>query len=87
MNPIITTSGMSEFLVLSIIVAVLVYGFQQFTDHQDRIAIKIRKDGSREYERISSEPEIMFPLWLKIAIFIVIASVLFMPLDFILNRS
>jgi hypothetical protein len=87
MNPIITKSDMSEFLVLSIIVAILVYGFQQFTDYQTRMAIKIRKDGGREYERISSEPEIMFPLWLKIAIFIVIASVLFMPLDFILNRS
>ncbi|WP_194850434.1 hypothetical protein [Nonlabens antarcticus] len=87
MNYMVLTGGMIEFLILSIIVAVLIYGFREFTDHQDRMAIKIRKDGRHEYERISSKPKIMFPLWLKIAIFIVIASVLFMPLDFILNRS
>ena len=78
---------MMEFLILSSVVGLIIYGFQQFTDPGDRMAIKVRKDGSREYERVSAEPDTTLPIWIKILIFIIIASVLFMPLDFILNRS
>jgi|GEM_PF-5877980 len=87
MNTIFILGSMSEFLILSVIVALVLFGFQHYADHRDRMAIKVRRDGKREYERISSQPDLSFPLWIKIVIFILIASVLFMPLDFMLNRS
>jgi len=77
---------MTEFMVIATIVAILIYGFNFFTDGKDTIAVKLRKDGKYEYQKVSSQPQNEVSLWLKIIIFIMIASVLFMPLDFILNR-
>jgi len=77
---------MSEFIVIAILVAVLIYGLNLYGKNPDSIAIKLRKDGKYDYERISSKPESDFPMWIKITIFILLASVLFIPLDFILNR-
>lgn len=87
MNTALVHSSMLEFLLLAAIVAVIAFGWLHFSNDPDRMAIKVRKDGKREYERISSDPDLAFPLWIKILIFILIASVLFMPLDFMLNRS
>ncbi|KQC33707.1 hypothetical protein AAU57_10490 [Nonlabens sp. YIK11] len=80
-------SGMSEFIVIAIIVAVIIYGINLFNDHKDTVAIKLRKDGKHEYHKVPAEPKDQTSIMIKIAVFILIASVLYIPLDFILNRS
>lgn len=80
-------NGVMEFMVIAAVVAMFLYGLDLFKNHQDALAIKLRRDGKPEFERVSSTSNEDFPILIKIFIFIVIASVLFIPLDFILNRS
>ena len=82
----ITSTSMTDFIMIAIIFAIFFYGFYLFKNDQDSIAIRLRKDGSHDYKRVPSSPDAEFPIWIKITIFILIASVLFIPLDFILNR-
>ena len=83
----LTTSGMSGFIVIAIVVALILFAFNYYNEDKDVTAIKLRKDGKPEYYKVPAESRGEFPLFVKIAIFILIASVLYMPLDFILNRS
>ncbi len=86
MISLLVSSNMADFFTVAIIVGVFIFGYQQFADHPDRMAIKVRRDGKRVFERVPAEPETVFPLWIKITIFILISGVLFIPLDFILKR-
>lgn len=80
-------NGMTEFMIIAAVVAIIIYGLSRLNSNKDSIAIKLRKDGTPEYQRVSNTGGEEFPLLLKIVIFVMIASVLFIPLDFILNRS
>ena len=83
----LTTSGMTEFMIIAIIVAIVLYGFQLFKDDKDTVAIKLRKDGKHEYHKVPAAPKDEMSILMKIVVFVLVASVLFIPLDFILNRS
>ncbi len=83
----LATAGITDFIFIAAIVGIAIYGIGLYSDHRNGTAIKLRKDGSYSYERVPVSRHKVFPTWLKIAIFIVLASVLFIPLDFLLNRS
>ncbi len=84
---LLATAGFTDFIIIAAIMGVVLYGWELWNDSHSLTAIKLRKDGTRDYHRVPTDDKKLFPTWIKIAIFIVVASVLFIPLDFILNRS
>ncbi|AZQ44232.1 hypothetical protein [Nonlabens ponticola] len=87
MTAIAITDGMSAFIIIAILVALLLFANFKINKDKDHIAIRIRKDGKHSYHRVPANEATPFPNWLKILIFLIVASILFMPLDFLLNRS
>jgi hypothetical protein len=78
---------MNQFIIIASIVAILWFLNIFWTKDKDRVAIKIKKDGKYHLQRMSNDAEQQVPILLKLLVFIIIAAILYMPLDYLLNRS